>query len=154
MGHDAWLAVELEDLADWRRCCDLLEVPVGVTVEAEATELRPVLEAVLHGWAAERTAPTAAPRVAACRAAVGVVQSSEDAGTTPSSEPSYPQVRVTRSRLVLRPESPYRLAIHAGTCRPRRSPAGADTTDVLRDWLGLAADDIEELLDPGAAFQA
>ena len=68
LGHDAWLAVELEDLADWHRCGDVLGVPVAVDTEAEASELRPVLEAALHGWAAERTAPTAARCVAARRA--------------------------------------------------------------------------------------
>ena len=156
MGHDAWLAVEIEGVADWRRCCDLLEVPVEITTEAEGIELRPVLDAALHGWAAERTAPTAARALQRAGLAAGVVQSSEDVWHDPQLwSRSYPHAFAQPDLGSFHySESPYRLAITPGRVGHVGRRLGADTTDVLRDWLGLAADEIQQLLDTGTAFQA
>jgi len=156
MGHDAWLAVEIEDLADWRRCCDLLDLPVEITTEAEACELRPVLEAALDGWAAERTAPTAARALQRAGLAAGVVQSSEDVWHDPqlwsrSHPTAFPQPDLGPFHY---PESHYRLKTPPGRVGHVGHRLGADTTDVLRDWAGLAADEIQQLLDAGTAFQA
>jgi crotonobetainyl-CoA:carnitine CoA-transferase CaiB-like acyl-CoA transferase len=156
MGHDAWLAVELEDLADWHRCCELLGVPAPVTTAAEATELRPVLEAALHGWAAERTAPTAARALQRAELAAAVVQSSEDIWHDPQLwSRSFPKMFGQPDLGSFHyPESPYRLTATPGRVGHVGRRLGADTTDVLRDWAGLTADEIQQLLDAGTAFQA
>jgi crotonobetainyl-CoA:carnitine CoA-transferase CaiB-like acyl-CoA transferase len=156
LGYDAWLAVELEDLVDWRRCCDLLDVPVPVATESEASDFGPVLEAALHGWAAERTAPTAARLLQRAGLAAAVVQSSEDVWHDPQlwsrsfpnafGQPDLGAFHYTGS--------PYRLDATPGRVDHVGRRLGADTVDVLGDWLALAADEIEQLLDVGAAFQA
>ena len=156
LGHDAWLAVELEDLDDWRRCCNLLEVPVAVTTRSEASELRAVLDAALHGWAAERTAATAARALQRAGLAAGVVQSSEDVWHDPQLwSRSYPHAFAQPDLGSFHySESPYRLAITPGRVGHVGRRLGADTTDVLRDWLGLEAGEIQQLLDAGTAFGA
>jgi crotonobetainyl-CoA:carnitine CoA-transferase CaiB-like acyl-CoA transferase len=156
LGHDAWLAVELEDLDDWRRCCELVDVPVPVTTEAEASGFGAVLDAALHGWAAERTAPTAARMLQRAGLAAGVVQSSEDVWHEPqlwsrSFAHAYDQPDLGSIHY---PESPYRLDKTQGRVGHVGRRLGADTRDVLGDWLGLAADEIDELLHAGTAFQA
>ena len=50
--------------------------------------------------------------------------------------------------------SPYRLGLTPGRVGHVGRRLGADTADVLRDWLGLAAGEIRRLVDSGAAFQA
>ena len=125
LGHDAWLAVELEDLDDWRRCCELLDVPVALTTEADARAFHAVLEAALHGWAAERTAPPPRGLLQRAGLAAAVVQSSEDVWHDPQlwsrsfpnafEQPDLGVVPLHRVAL-----SPRR---HAGPGRPRRSPS-------------------------------
>ena len=157
MGHDAWLAVELEDLADWRRCCDLLEVPVAVTTEAEASELRPVLEAALHGWAAERTAPTAARALQTRRAGRGRGPEQRGRLARPAAlEPVVPaRVRATRPRLVPLLGVALPPRDHAGTRRPRRSPPRRRHRRRAPRLAGAGGRRAsQQLLDTGAAFQA
>jgi crotonobetainyl-CoA:carnitine CoA-transferase CaiB-like acyl-CoA transferase len=156
LGHDAWLVVELEDLADWHRCGGLLGVPVAADTAAEATELRPVLEAALHGWAAERTAPTAARALQRAGLAAGVVQSSEDVWHDPQLwSRSYPHAFAQPDLGSFHySQSPYRLDRTPGRVGHVGRRLGADTAEVLRDWLGLAAGEVQQLLDTGTAFQA
>ena len=156
LGHDAWLAVELEDLVDWRRCCDLLDVPVPVTMEAEASDFSPVLEAALHGWAAERTAPTAARALQRAGLAAAVVQRSEEVWHDPQLwSRSFPSAFVQPDLGSFHyAGSPYRLTRTPGRVGGVGRRLGADTADVLRDWLELKREDIEQLLGAGTAFQS
>jgi benzylsuccinate CoA-transferase BbsF subunit len=156
LGHDAWLAVELEDLDDWRRCSDLLDVPIAAATAAEASALRPVLAAALHGWAAERTAPTAARALQHAGVAAAVVQSSEDVWHDPQLwSRSFPNAVVQPDLGSFRyAGSPYRLTKTPGRVDAVGRRLGADTAAVLRDWLGLQSDEIEQLLDAGTAFQS
>jgi crotonobetainyl-CoA:carnitine CoA-transferase CaiB-like acyl-CoA transferase len=156
LGHDAWVTVELEDLADWHGCCELLDVPVAETSEADVPGFRPVLEAALHGWAAERTALTAARALQHAGLAAAVVQSSEDVWRdaqlwSRSFPNAFPQPDLGSFHYT---ESPYRLRATPGRVGHVGRRLGADTADVLREWLSLPAAEIDRLLDAGVAFQA
>jgi crotonobetainyl-CoA:carnitine CoA-transferase CaiB-like acyl-CoA transferase len=115
-----------------------------------------VLDAALHGWAAERTAPTAARALQRAGLAAGVVQSAEDVWHDPQlwsrSHPgAFPHPDLGTAYY---PRSPYRLATTPGRVGHVGRRLGADTVDVLREWLGLGGDEIERLVAAGTAFQA
>jgi crotonobetainyl-CoA:carnitine CoA-transferase CaiB-like acyl-CoA transferase len=156
LGHDAWVAVELEDLDDWRRCCELLDVPVPVTAEADVGAFHAVLDAALHGWAAERTGATAAQVLQHAGLAAALVQSNEDIWRDPqlwsrSFPHAFPQPDLGPFHST---RSPYRLDATPGRVDHVGRRLGADTVDVLGEWLELEADEIDQLLDAGTAFQA
>ena len=115
-----------------------------------------MLEAALHGWAAERTAPTAARLLQRAGLAAAVVQSSEDVWHDPQLwSRSFPNAFVQPDLGSFHyPESPYRLDMTPGRVGRVGRRLGADTADVLGDWLGLTSNEIEQFLDAGTAFQA
>jgi benzylsuccinate CoA-transferase BbsF subunit len=154
-GFDAWVAVDIEDLADWASACDLFDVPLHVDSVSEARELQPALEAALHGWAAERTAHTAAHQLQRAGLAAGVVQSMEDIWRDPQIWAREFPVSLSQPDLgtYYYGDSFYRLSETPGRVGHVGHRLGQDTSDVLSEWLGMGGDEIQGLLDSGAAFQ-
>ena len=147
-GDDQWLAVELEDAADWRAlarltgCDDLGEAaPVPNDAPGETDELpRRELARALADWAAGLTAQQAMRMLQRAGLAGGAVQDSEDVVRDPQHrerhfllEMDHPDLGVAEY-----PAPPHRLA---GTPPAVRRPAprlGAHTIEVLGEWLGMA----------------
>ena len=156
VGHDAWVAVELEDLADWARVCELLDLPLSASSEADTRGTRPVLEAALYGWASELTAHSAARELQRLGVAAGVVQSSEDLWRDPQLWSRDFPVLLGQPDLgsFHYAESVYRLGLTPGRIGDAGHRLGADTDAVLAEWLGCAPDELRALADTGVVFQS
>ena len=88
--------------------------------------------------------------------AAGVVQSSEDLWRDPQLwarqfvEPhAHPDLGTHYYGA-----SPYRLNRTPGRVGMVAGRLGADTTEFLQEWLGLGTDEVQKLIQAGAAFQA
>ena len=156
-GHDRWVAVELEDLDDWAALCALLECPeLGVDDTEQAAERRDELVAVLEAWAAERSPHTAALILQQAGLAAGAVQDMEDVYRDPVLRERGFVVEVDQPDLgvIEYPQSPHRLSATPGRYRCPGPRLGEHTDEILREWLGLDDDEIEDLVDAGAIFVA
>ena len=156
-GHDRWVAVELEDLDDWAALCALLECPeLGVDDTEQAAERRDELVAVLEAWAAEHSPHTAALILQQAGIAAGAVQDMEDVYRDPVLRERGFVVEVDQPDLgvIEYPQSPHRLSATPGRYRCPGPRLGQHTAEILREWLGLDDDEIEDLVDAGAIFVA
>jgi crotonobetainyl-CoA:carnitine CoA-transferase CaiB-like acyl-CoA transferase len=154
-GHDAWIAVEIQDLSDWDNLCRLVDLPVGVASSEEARKLRPVAEAALQGWAEERTALSAARELQKAGIAAGVVQKIEDLWRDPQLWSRDFLVPVSHPDLgtYYYGDSPFRLSATPGRIGNVGGRLGQDTTAILAEWIGITETELEELLADGAIFQ-
>jgi crotonobetainyl-CoA:carnitine CoA-transferase CaiB-like acyl-CoA transferase len=150
-GDDRWLAVELEDAADWRALAqlagraDLADAPPapsgapGETSEAGEGP-RTALARALADWAAGLTAQQAMRVLQRAGLAAGAVQDSEDVVRDPQHrergfliEMRHPDLGVAEY-----PAPPHRLAKTPPTVRRPTPRLGAHTIEVLGEWLGMA----------------
>jgi len=155
VGHDAWLAVEICDLSDWDRLCAVVDLPLQADSLEVASELGQTLDAALQGWAAERTSLGAARELQRAGIAAGVVQSVEDIWRDPQLWSRAFPAAFTQPDLgtYYYAESPYRLGKTPGRVGHVGRRLGEDTEAVLTEWLGLGNDDLQLLINEGAAFQ-
>ncbi len=156
VGHDAWIAIELEDVDDWNRACSVVgrdDLVVGAA--ADAAPLQKELDAALAEWCARWTSHSAVHLLQKAGVAAGAVQTPEDVWRDP-------QLR-TRGAIVeldqpdLGPQyywgNPYRFTV----TKPRPSTAGArlggHTSAVLQEWMGMGDEEIDTLIAAGTIFQ-
>jgi crotonobetainyl-CoA:carnitine CoA-transferase CaiB-like acyl-CoA transferase len=156
LGHDGWIAVELEGTDDWNRMCSLLERDDLVTAEVpQALERRGELDAVLTEWCAGWTSHTAAHLLQRAGIAAGVVQTPEDVWRDPQlrsrgffGELDQPDLgRHTYWANLYRFSGVPPAPSMAG---PR---LGTHSKELLRDWLSMDEREIEALVDGGLVFQ-
>jgi crotonobetainyl-CoA:carnitine CoA-transferase CaiB-like acyl-CoA transferase len=155
-GDDHWLAVELEDAADWRALArvagreDLAAAadasdeggPNGLAWLPDETA-RAALAGALSGWAAELTAQQAMRMLQRAGLAAGAVQDSEDVVRDPQHRERHFLLEMDHPDLGVAEYAapPHRLAKTPPQVRRPTPRLGAHTTEVLGEWLGMAPDE-------------
>ena len=148
-GDDRWLAVEVEDRADWRalaaflgrdELADLAD-PAGEAAPPEPA--REALGAALTAWAATLTAQQAMRMLQRAGLAAGAVQDAEDVVRDPQHrerrfllEMDHPDLGVAEYAA-----PPHRLAKTPPTVRRPTPRLGDHTVEVLGEWLGMTPDE-------------
>jgi benzylsuccinate CoA-transferase BbsF subunit len=153
-GDDQWLAVEVEDAADWRTLAGLTghgEL-AGAADEAAApgAESRTALAEALANWAAELTAQQAMRILQRAGLAGGVVQDAEDVVRDPQHrerqfmlEMDHPDLGVAEY-----PAPPHRLTRTPPVVRRPTPRLGAHTVEVLGEWLGMPPEEASRYVWP------
>jgi crotonobetainyl-CoA:carnitine CoA-transferase CaiB-like acyl-CoA transferase len=120
-----------------------------------AREVAQTLDAALQGWAGERTPLAAARELQRAGLAAGMVQSIEDIWRDPQLWSRAFPVAFTQPDLgtYYYADSPHRLSATPGRVGHVGRRLGDDTEAVLIEWLGLSIEDVQLLIDEGAAFQ-
>ena len=157
IGHDRWVAIELEDAGDWAVLCRYVDRPDLVTADpAEAATRRAELGSAFAAWAAERTAHTAMHLLQKEGLAVAAVQDSEDIWRDPQLRSRGFMVPLDHPEfgVVNYPRPSHRLS--RTPARIRRTPPrlGQHTEEVLRDWLGIDDAELRRLEGVDAVFLA
>jgi crotonobetainyl-CoA:carnitine CoA-transferase CaiB-like acyl-CoA transferase len=155
-GHDRWLAIELEDDADWTRLCAYLEVPQLASAPPDDIGAREELAAALGVWAADRSPHTAALLLQREGLAAEAVADNEDVVRDPQVRARGAAVELDQPDLgiVEYYQSPYRLSKTPGSARRAGARLGEHTHEVLREWLAIDDDELVALARADAVFQA
>ncbi len=157
LGQDAWLAVDIEDGEDWSGLCRFLERPELIARDAEqAAKQEPELRQSLAEWASGHTAFTAMHVLQKAGLAAAVVQSSEDIWRDPQLHVrSFPD-RIPQADLgvVTYPGSAQRWTKTPGRLRVPPARLGQHTFEILREWLQMPDDELDDLIATGAVFDA
>jgi crotonobetainyl-CoA:carnitine CoA-transferase CaiB-like acyl-CoA transferase len=154
-GDDRWVAIELEDLADWNVACDLVEAPeLRTDDEAVAGELRAALDASIAAWTSWHTPMQSAVVFQHHGLAAGPVQDGEDLYRDPQLRHRRFVVTVDHPDLgpVEYPDAPHRASVEPARVRRHGPRLGQHTIEVLAEWLAIGDDAIDELLSSGAAW--
>ena len=148
-GHDAWVAVEIEDADDVETACRLLEI-----AERDNADLPGRLKSALAGWCAAQTPVQAAWRLQTAGLAASAVQNLEDLWRDPQlrSRNAYAPVDHPDLGPLELPAAPELIAL--GLPRAARPGArlGGDTARALRDWLGVTPEELRQLELSGACW--
>jgi crotonobetainyl-CoA:carnitine CoA-transferase CaiB-like acyl-CoA transferase len=152
-GDDQWLAVELEEPADWRALAQLTgrEDLAGAADAADEggpngpawlpdEAARAALAGALAGWAAELTAQQAMRMLQRAGLAAGAVQDSEDVVRDPQHRERHFLLEMNHPDLGVAEYAapPHRLAKTPPEVRRPAPRLGAHTIEVLGEWLGMA----------------
>jgi crotonobetainyl-CoA:carnitine CoA-transferase CaiB-like acyl-CoA transferase len=157
LGHDRWLAVELEDLDDWNTLCRAVERPdLRVEHLEETEERRQELSDALAAWSLTLPPHAAAHHLQLVGIAAGAVQDSDDIARDPQLrsrgymvEIDHPDIGVLEFA-----ESPVRMSKTPGHVQRRAPRLGEHTGEVLREWLDVGDDEVTRLVEVGAAWDA
>jgi crotonobetainyl-CoA:carnitine CoA-transferase CaiB-like acyl-CoA transferase len=155
-GHDAWAAVELEDLDDLRTLAHLLARPeFAVSIIGDARARAAEVCDALREWAAQRTPMQVSVVLQQAGLAAAPVQNTEDLWRDPQlrTRNAFVEVDHPDVGLLEQPQSPDRMSMTPGHVRGRSRRLGEDTLDVLEEWLGMASTDAEVLRAVGAIYQ-
>ena len=126
-GEDAWLAVELEDLADWQTLCGFLERrDLVVEKSSEIRGHRGSLGAAIADWARALTPLQAAVQLQRAGLAAGPVQNTEDLWRDAQlrSRDSFIELSHPDLGPVEYPNALDRLSVTPGRVVRRARPAG------------------------------
>jgi crotonobetainyl-CoA:carnitine CoA-transferase CaiB-like acyl-CoA transferase len=156
-GHDAWLAVDIEDGDDWNTLCTLLERPDLSTGDRRAADAAgPELFGALAAWASRCSAYTGMHHLQRAGLAAAVVQDEEDVWRDL-------QLQARRfAEVVDQPDlgpvtytgSPQRWSATPGRAPVPPARLGQHSRDVLRGWLGLDTSELADLEAAGVVFSA
>jgi crotonobetainyl-CoA:carnitine CoA-transferase CaiB-like acyl-CoA transferase len=160
-GDDQWLAVEVEDAADWNALARLIgsaelaeAAPEPAAPEPAAPgpdeAARAALGGALARWAAERTAQQAMRILQRAGLAAGAVQDSEDVVRDPQHRERHFLVEMDHPDLGVAeyPAPPHRLAKTPAVARRPTPRLGAHTTEVLGEWLDMTPDEAAQYTWP------
>ncbi|HWP65603.1 MAG TPA: CoA transferase [Candidatus Limnocylindria bacterium] len=157
LGEDRWIALAAPDDAAWARLAAVLGRPELATDPRFATlDQRKAneeeLEALVTAWTESRAAEDAVAVLQDAGVPAHVAATNRDLAEDPHLEARQAFTRFPHPEVGTRQHigPPWRMsASPPGVTRP--APClGADTTDVLRDVCGYAADEIEALRAAGA----
>jgi crotonobetainyl-CoA:carnitine CoA-transferase CaiB-like acyl-CoA transferase len=149
-GDDSWLAVEIEDAADWATLAELLgRADLAETVQAPdeqapdeqaPDEARTALGAALAAWASERTAQQAMRTLQKAGLAAGAVQDAEDVVRDPQHRERHYLLEMDHPDLGVAEYAapPHRLAKTPPVVRRPTPRLGDHTVEVLAEWLGMS----------------
>jgi crotonobetainyl-CoA:carnitine CoA-transferase CaiB-like acyl-CoA transferase len=154
-GHDAWMAIELEDAADWADLCGLLErSDLRLKSDWASDEERRQLQEAIQQWASELTPFQATFRLQHAGLAAGPVQNTEDLWRDAQLRTRGAIVEVTHPDVpvVELPNSPDRMSETPGRVRLRGPRLGEHSAEIVSTWLGLADEEVHELLKQGAIW--
>lgn len=155
-GEDAWLAVELEDLADWQTMCGLLERDdLAVEEPSGIAGRRLSLDAAIAGWASKLTPLQATVSLQRAGLAAGPVQNTEDLWRDPQlrSRDSFVEIDHPDLGGAEYPNALDRLSRSPGRVARRAPRLGEHTAEVLQEWLGLDGTTIGVLEQSGGVWQ-
>lgn len=157
VGEDAWLAVELEDLADWHTLCGFLDrLDLVAETASEIPRRRASLDAAIADWARTLTPLQAAVQLQRAGLAAGPVQNTEDLWRDAQlrSRDSFVELSHPDLGTVEYPNALDRLSVTPGRVVRRAPRLGEHTVEVLGQWLGLDGAAIGALEDTGAVWSA
>lgn len=139
-GDDNWLAVEVEDAADFRT---LARVVGRDDLALDADPGTDALAAALAAWAAERTAQQAMRVLQRAGLAAGAVQDGEDVVRDPQHRERHFLLEMDHPDLGVAEYAapPHRLAKTPPAVRRPTPRLGAHTVEVLGEWLGMTPDE-------------
>lgn len=145
-GDDSWLAVEIEDAADWATLAELLgRADLAETVQAPDEQApdeqaRAALGAALAAWAGERTAQQAMRMLQKAGLAAGAVQDAEDVVRDPQHRERHYLLEMDHPDLGVAEYAapPHRLAKTPPVVRRPTPRLGDHTVEVLAEWLGMS----------------
>jgi len=158
VGDEAWVAVTVHDDERWAALADLLGGPVGdarFATLAGRLEHHDDLDALIEAWTSQRSAADAAAAlqavgVAACEVADNAavladahVRERQWFQLLPSSR--FPDGDLCSGH-------PIRLGAEPGRWWRAGPSMAEDTRQVLVEWAGMPADEVEALIASGAAF--
>jgi crotonobetainyl-CoA:carnitine CoA-transferase CaiB-like acyl-CoA transferase len=155
-GPDVWLAVELEDLEDWRALCRCLERPDLETRAPGSGHARGDVVRALEDWAACLTPLQASWRLQRAGLAAAPVQNAEDLWRDPQHRFRGALVEIEHPDLGAfeYPAPVGRLEGTPAAIRRRGPRLGEHTLEVLGEWLELGLDPLKDLVAAGAVWQA
>jgi crotonobetainyl-CoA:carnitine CoA-transferase CaiB-like acyl-CoA transferase len=156
-GHDAWLAVDVEDGADWNILCQFLGRDDLITADQRwAEEHDRELREALRAWAAGQTPHTAMHVLQKVGLAAAPVQSSEDIWRDPQRHVRGFGETVDQPDLgpVTYPTSAQRWTKAPGALRQPPPRLGQHTNEILRQWIRLSDRELESLAAVEAIFDA
>jgi crotonobetainyl-CoA:carnitine CoA-transferase CaiB-like acyl-CoA transferase len=157
LGHDAWVAVDIEDGEDWALLCRFLERDDLIASDlGRARLLATELHEVVGHWLSRQTAFTAMHLLQRAGLAPGVVQSGEDVWRDPQLNARQFQERVYQVDLgaVTYPRSAQLWTKTPGVIPVPPARLGGHTYEVLRQWIGLSETDMQSLSSSGAILDA
>ena len=151
-GHDRWLAVEAVDTADWRRLCRVIghAPPDGAPARSDVDAGR----AVLTSWARERAPYQAAHVLQRAGVAAAPVQDAADLARDPQLRARGFIVEVDHPDLgrIEYPGAVERTVRPSGGVKGAVPRLGEHTRDVLGQWAGWSAGEIEAAAARGAIW--
>lgn len=156
-GHDQWLAVDIEDGADWEALCRFLDRPdLVAATRADAGGREVDLSAALAEWAGECSAHAAAHHLQRSGLAAAVVQDPEDLWRDVQLRSRNFVEEVFQEDLgpVTYAGSPQRWTKTPGHAPVPPARLGQHTREILGRWLGLADEDLEVLEATGVIFSS
>jgi crotonobetainyl-CoA:carnitine CoA-transferase CaiB-like acyl-CoA transferase len=145
-GDDRWLAVEIEDAADWATLAeflgraDLAEAVQSPDDQPPGEQARAALGAALAAWASERTAQQAMRMLQKAGLAAGAVQDAEDVVRDPQHRERHYLLEMDHPDLGVAEYAapPHRLAKTPPVVRRPTPRLGDHTVEVLGEWLGMS----------------
>jgi crotonobetainyl-CoA:carnitine CoA-transferase CaiB-like acyl-CoA transferase len=155
-GRDRWLALELEDLADWNAMTEVLDRPDLVADDEKAAAgRRDELRVAIAAWVAQLSPHAAAHLLQRAGLAAGAVQDSEDIVRDPQLRARDFPVEIDHPDLgvIEYAQSPHRMSVTPGRIERRAPRLGEHTGEVLADWLGMAPREVDEVVASGVAWQ-
>ena len=160
LGDDAWVAVELENAADWAQLCSSLERPdLLLGAEGATNEMREALRVAIESWAAAVTPFQATHTLQRLGLAAGPVQNGEDLWRDAQLRSREAFVDVTHPDLgaLEYPDAPVspgngQAGSKLGDPKRRGPRLGEHTVEVFREWLGCGEPEVEDLLAGGAIW--
>jgi crotonobetainyl-CoA:carnitine CoA-transferase CaiB-like acyl-CoA transferase len=156
-GYDAWLAVDIEDEEDWLILCAVMDRhDLRAGHRSVALENGDAMRQQLGRWAAGQTAYTAMHTLQKAGLAAAVVQTSEDIWRDPQlNVRGFPeQVEQPDLGTVTYPRSAQRWTKTPGALPVRPARLGEHSAQVLQEWLGTTAPQLQGLIQTGAIFDA
>jgi crotonobetainyl-CoA:carnitine CoA-transferase CaiB-like acyl-CoA transferase len=157
LGHDRWLALELEDLDDWNVLCRVIERSDLAAKDLDDVEAhRAALHDALGEWSLTLPPHAAAHLLQRAGIAAGAVQDSDDIARDPQLRSRGYMVEIDHPDIAVLEfaQSPLRMSKTPGHVRSRAPRLGEHTSDVLREWLAVDDDEIDRLIGAGAAWDA
>jgi benzylsuccinate CoA-transferase BbsF subunit len=156
-GIDQWLAVDVEDGADWNALCDFLDRPDLRTDDlGRAQDLEPQLADAVGSWASGYSSYGAMHHMQRAGLAAVAVQDAEALYRDLQLRARGFAQRVAQPDLgpVLYSSSPQRWTVTPGSAPVPPARLGEHTRDILGRWLGLADEEMDRLEADGAIFSA
>jgi crotonobetainyl-CoA:carnitine CoA-transferase CaiB-like acyl-CoA transferase len=150
-GADRWLAVEAVDGADWERLCGVLEVRAPAAPSVAEVD---AVHTALGEWAATRTAYQAAHLLQRAGVAAAPVQDASDLARDPQLRARGFIVEIDHPDLgcIEYPGAVERTVQPTGGVKGPVPRLGEHTREVLAEWAGMEAPEVEALAERGAVW--
>jgi benzylsuccinate CoA-transferase BbsF subunit len=150
-GDEAWLAIEIETPAQWRRLSELIGATTPPPDRQWGRAERDQVRSMIEKFTAALTPYQAFTRMRQLGLPVGVVQRGEDLYRDPHLRARTAIVEVDHPDLgrIEYPAPPHRLSRSRASIRGPAPRLGQHTQQILEEYLGYTRDTIEQLRREG-----